>query len=224
MVPGEGGISTDRAASESTPGADARSGSASDGRISSSAQAEASSGFTPPDTGAAAALVEINRNTAQRYANTSHVMTIKDKVHAVLAIVPNAGQGGDPILFDRFLLTSARISQQERYQIVEPFGKPLIYFMDKAPEIYDFAGTLFSNNLGDEDSNWRDQFLSIYDGFLRGTQCVRTNTRVFLDYDGLQISGYMLSSYVAQDSQSLNSVQFGFQLYITSKRRVPVPN
>ena len=155
------------------------------------------------------------RNSITRYLS----ITPKDEMYAIIGVV------GEEVAFDQqytaILLTSMAISPQERSQIDETFENSIIYFGDKAPEVYRFAGNLINAMVeSPADSgtfNWRDAFLISYENTFRGTKCVEHKQRLFIDMDDLVIVGYMMGAPVMQNSQE-TAPSVSFDIFVTDVR------
>lgn len=113
--------------------------------------------------------------------------------------------------FAEFLLQTANEITDEKHQIVETFGDPVVFFYGERPKIYQYSGTL----LNTEDYSWRDGWKSKYADELRGTQCVKERRRAYLTYDFVLREGYLLGMNISQLSANPNHVDFGFTMFIT---------
>lgn len=183
---------------------------------------DVSGDFDVPSDGSAPASSSVPRDYDARRQKVLGVKLIKDKVYAVLSLISNTGSSSEELPpYENFILTNVSMADTERYQIVETFQLPIIYFMGEAPKIYDFAGILFNMKFEGDNDVWRNEFISYYESRLRGTQCVRKKMRASIDYDGIQVSGYVLGANISQDANDQNHVLFGFKLYVTSVRPVP---
>lgn len=223
-TPNEIGAAGERAGLGSTPPFSVRKSAAESGDVggaASDAGLSQSEGFDIPTDGSAGGARGVKRDYEARRDKVLGPKLIKDKVYAVLSLVPNSGSSGTGQSYENFILTNVGMSDMERYQIVETFQLPIIYFMGEAPKVYDFSGVLFNMKFDGDDDVWRNQFLAFYNTQLRGTQCVRNKMRAFIDYDGIQVGGYVLGANVSQDANDQNHVLFGFKLYVTSVRPVP---
>lgn len=122
-----------------------------------------------------------------------------------------AGQGYS-LRYSNFVLQSAQETRQEKYQIMETFGIPFIFFFGERPRIYNFSG-MFINSL---DFNWRSEFWANYDQVLRGTRLVERNARVVLSWDDIIVEGYILQAAAQENSMQPHLINFNFQMFITS--------
>ena len=143
----------------------------------------------------------------------------REEMYAILYVGGNTGNANaEAFSTENFLLQQVQMQSAERYQIVETFQKALIYFMGKAPEIYQYSGALINADgaLGAPNARWRDEFISNWETRLRGTVCAENQTRIFIDYNGLLVSGYLLSHSLSENSEDPNKVNFTFALYVTN--------
>jgi len=110
-----------------------------------------------------------------------------------------------------FLLTSVQESRMERSQIMETFGPSYIFFFGERPTALTFSGVL----LNSADFNWKNEFWSNYDKYLRGTQCVTYATQAYISYDDVIKKGYILSASSTQSADPDQLVDFNFQLIVS---------
>ncbi len=212
-MPLDGGIAASRADNgSSTPSAHGRA------EIAEGTQGPpAEGGKVDKNSAAGVGVPVLGRNVISKQASVSALIP-RGETYAVLYVAPDAASSGTDVAFvtQNFLLTSVVAAKQERYQIVETFIRHLIYFMGKAPEIYKYSGTLYDA----KNAEWFEDFEDAYENHLRGTKCVENRTRVFLDYEGRLVTGYMLSCMFQKMAEQPFAVQFSFDLFITSRRRL----
>lgn len=114
--------------------------------------------------------------------------------------------------YANFILTSAVEARQEKFQIMETFGDPFIFFFGEKPKIYQFSGLLL-NSL---DYQWRAEWWANYDNLIRGTRLVELDARVVLSWDDVVVEGYILTAQAADSDQQPHLIQLQFQLYVTN--------
>ena len=114
--------------------------------------------------------------------------------------------------YTNFLLQQIQEERMEKSQILETFGEPFIFLFGERPRMMSFAGVL----LNTFDFNWEAEWWHNYENYLRGTRCVENDARVFLSFDNTVVSGYILSSSASKVSDQPNTVQFQFQMFVTS--------
>ena len=160
--------------------------------------------------------LDVARDSFNRLLSTE----MKTELYAILATV-GEDSGAASFKYTALLLTSMSIVPQERAQIDETFENSIIYFSDKAPEIYRFAGNLVNEQVDSPADggkfNWRDAFLISYEFRFRGTKCVENKERLFIDLDDLVIVGYMMGAPVTQNSQE-RAPSFSFDVFVTDVR------
>jgi hypothetical protein len=115
-----------------------------------------------------------------------------------------------------FLIQQVQEQRAEKQQIVLTFGEPYIFFFGEQPRIINVTGVL----LNTEDFNWRAEWWENYDRYLRGTQCVRQRTRVYLSWDDIVVEGYIMSANAQEDATNRNIVQFQFQMFLTNYENI----
>jgi hypothetical protein len=155
-------------------------------------------------------------------------LQIKEDTYATIQVRDAAGQAiplfdaasynreGMGIRNSNFLIQSIQEQRAEKQQIVLTFGEPYIFFFGEQPRILNIEGVL----LNTEDFNWRAEWWANYDLYLRGTQCVRSRTRVYLSWDDIVVQGYIISSNSSESSQNQNFVTFQFQMFLTNYENI----
>jgi hypothetical protein len=153
---------------------------------------------------------------------------VKDDKYATIQVRNAAGDAFD--LFDEaaddkigkgprnsnFLIQSVTEQRAEKNQIVLTFGEPYIFFFGEQPRIINITGVL----LNTDDFNWRAEWWANYDQFLRGTQCVRMRTRVYLSWDDIVTEGYIMQASAVESAENKNLVQFQFQMFLTNYQNI----
>lgn len=110
-----------------------------------------------------------------------------------------------------FILQSVSYSREEKAQIVETFGDHYVFFYGERPVVISCSGILFNTR----DFNWKNEWERNYNQFLRGTKCVENRARVFLAFDDVVVSGYILSANIVYDKAEPVYCPFGFNLLLT---------
>jgi hypothetical protein len=130
-----------------------------------------------------------------------------------ISIIDSSAPGGyaSDIGTHNFVLQSVSEQRQEKVQIIETFGDHFAFFYGQKPIVLAVRGILFNS----QDFNWKNEFLTNYDRFLRGTRCVETKSRVFLGFDDVVAQGYLLSVQVNYDKDMPVAVPFGFSMLLT---------
>lgn len=139
--------------------------------------------------------------------------------------------GGDPIyLFDsssptwdsnyigrsetyaNFIIQNLQESRAEKQQIIETFGEDYVYFFGERPRFLSVSGMLINT----ADFNWKSEFWTNYDQYLRGTKLVEHNARMYFYFDDVVVEGYMLTASTVGDANTPHMMPLQFQLYITN--------
>lgn len=144
-----------------------------------------------------------------------------------------------------FYMQSVSELDSEKYQIVETFNKPKIYFFDRRARIYQYS--FIVENVGLEDINldpkynvkseidkykkrgnlWRDLFKNTYDLYLRGTKCVENRVKAVIHYDEVTRIGYILSCSMNMDAQNENVASVQITMFVEDEQQrnvLPVVN
>jgi len=146
---------------------------------------------------------------ANRFAFMSVWQAGADGASVPISLLDSSAPGGHSTANHNFLLQTVQESRQERAQIVETFGDPYVFFYGDKPIVLQCGGVLINTR----DFNWKNEWLSNYDKFLRGTKCVEYRARVYLGFDDVLVEGYMLNTSIglsAQDMPYLCPFSFGF--------------
>jgi hypothetical protein len=127
---------------------------------------------------------------------------------------------------NKFILQSIVKPIQERFQIIETFGEPSLYFYDTRTRIYTIQGVLFDgespsqlNNPGntpalaaDKAANyWATAFQDFYETYLRGTVLVRQGWIAAMYINNWYIKGYPLQLTLQKTADNLPQT-VGFQM------------
>lgn len=123
---------------------------------------------------------------------------------------------GKGIRNSNFIINSVQEQRAEKQQIILTFGEPYIFFFGEQPRIITVSGVL----LNTEDFNWRAEWWENYDRYLRGTQCVRMKTRVYLSWDDIVVEGYIFQASAAEEATEQNYVRFQFQMFLTNYQNI----
>lgn len=175
--------------------------------------------FTPSTAGSSGkgSLVPRNLEAKKDKVDGLRPLYTEGDCYCVIQLVPDSGSGGEGETFEDFILTSVSHQKTERYQIYDTFKTPILYVMDKAPEIYPFTGYFFTGR----DRNgvvWMDQFLNYYETQLRATKCAETELKVFFHFSGRIVVGYVLSLAVTEAAEYPLYAQFTFNVYVTDTK------
>jgi hypothetical protein len=115
-----------------------------------------------------------------------------------------------------FLIQQVTEQRAEKMQVILTFGAPYFYFFGEQPRVISVSGVL----LNTEDFNWRGEWWENYETYLRGSQCVRNKTRVYLSWDDIVVEGYISSANAVEGADNRNLVQFQFQMYLTNYQNI----
>lgn len=168
------------------------------------------------------------RQDARHVRRPTRGIQIKQDTYATIRVVSAAGEdlfmidsGGDSEIegtsvgksnrYSNFLLQQVQEQRVEKQQIIETFGDDYVFFFGERPRMVSFSGTL----LNTKDFNWKYEWWENYDKLFRGTRLVEENARLYIYYDDVVLSGYLMQSQTQDDANNPYAVQFGFQLFVT---------
>jgi len=116
---------------------------------------------------------------------------------------------------NRFILQSISKPEQERFQIIETFGEPSVYFYDQRTRVYTLQGMLLDSEDPKQIENqggslsadkakgkyyWATAFQAFYDDYLRGTKLKDSNSIAALFVDNNFIKGYPIQLVLGKSS------------------------
>jgi hypothetical protein len=160
------------------------------------------------DTGDAFTSVmarQINQFDDDRQTASIRVRTVALKTEDEKDLIP---------AYTKFFLESVSEQHMERSQIVETFGDFSVFFYGERPPVYNFSGVLINA----KNVNWVQDFMFMYENFLRGTRCVEAGARAILTYGGRQIEGFILGVSNQTTAGTDGGVPMSFQVLVTSRK------
>jgi len=136
--------------------------------------------------------------------------------------------GETTALSNKFFLQSISEVLQEKTQILESFGEPLILFFDERTKVHTFRGTFLDAAKGgpsgsrDEVSyNWAAAFRMFYNEKLRGTKLADNNEIAFLTVNDQIYIGYPTSLSMSTDSNAPLTSAFSMTWIIVKQLLLP---
>lgn len=127
------------------------------------------------------------------------------------AVTPQSNIGQSTYT-SNFIIQQINETRAEKQQIIETFGEDYVYFFGEQPRFLDVRGILLNTS----DFNWKSEFWTNYEQFLRGTRLVEQNARVYFYFDDIVVEGYILSASAPYSSDNPHMLPFSFQMYITN--------
>lgn len=119
---------------------------------------------------------------------------------------------GRSTAYANFIIQSLSEQRAEKQQVIETFGEDYCYFFGERPRFLEVSGVLINT----ADFNWKSEFWTNYDLYLRGSKLVEQNARLYFYFDDLVIEGYMLGARTSEDAGQRHMLPLNFQLYITN--------
>ena len=130
---------------------------------------------------------------------------------------------------NKFLLQNITKPQQEKFQIIETFGDPHVFFYGTRAKVYTFQGVLldgfykttpdsYSSDVANRNSNrnmWATAFQNFYETQLRGTK-LKDNGNIAAFYvNGWLIKGYPINLTIMKEANQLpDAVNFQMTMVI----------
>jgi hypothetical protein len=136
---------------------------------------------------------------------------------------------GAPVaLSNKFFLQGISEPQQEKAQILETFGEPLVLFFDERTRVYTIRGTFLdaqkqeTGGLSDDVSyNWAAAFRLFYNEQLRGTKLANNNEVALLTVNDQIYIGYPTSLAINTDASSPLTSSFSMTWIIVKQITLP---
>jgi hypothetical protein len=159
----------------------------------------------------------LDSNAIFPFKNNSVALT-DIEVPTTIVVLAGAKQNEIKYQTNKFILQSIIKPLQERFQIIETFGEPALYFYDKRTRIYTIQGLLFDaedpsqlNNPGGTVASdtlkganyWATAFQDFYDRALRGTVLAQKKWIAALYVNNWYIKGYPLNLTISKTSEAL---------------------
>lgn len=113
----------------------------------------------------------------------------------------------------KFFLENVQENREEKVQVIDTFGEWIAFFFGRKPEVYSYTGTL----LNAKNHNWKNEFQENYEYFLRGTQAVKNQATILLQYDDVMVEGYMLNCSISISATMDKGVPFHFNMLVLNR-------
>lgn len=125
---------------------------------------------------------------------------------------------GVEVLFetDSFMLQSGQETFQEKFEIKETFGEPVLFTFGERQKVFQYGGVLYDT----ESWQWKEKFLHNYERHLRGSKAIENEAIVLLITNSAIIRGYLLSCSILQNDQTHGYVGFSFSMF--AQDRIPL--
>jgi len=114
--------------------------------------------------------------------------------------------------YSNFLLQQVVESRMERHQIIETFGASYVFFFGESPRFLDCASIILNTH----DFNWRAEWWTNYNTYLRGTRLVEMGARCYLFYDDNIIEGYIVQASATEQAGMPYHINLNFRFFVTN--------
>jgi hypothetical protein len=168
----------------------------------------------------------VNRAGAPSVRRPMRGLEVKEDTYAMLKVIDLLGREiklydsgsytGKATAYTNFILQAVQEVRGEKYQVVETFGDPYIFFFGESPRFLECSAVLINS----QDFNWQAEFWENYDQYLRGSRCAELGARIYMFYDDKVVEGYMVNAAAANDAQNPLIVQLQFKLFLTNYRNI----
>lgn len=170
----------------------------------------------------------VRKPFVDKKATKSYIALVKENLNSGEAISASKGLGPTTLLkIQEFYMQSVNEIDSEKYQIVETFNKPKIYFFDRRARIYNYSFIVENTGVQkgtQEESNqygnqWRDLFKNTYELYLRGTKSVENRVKAVIHYDEITRIGYVLSCSMSMDSSNDNLASVNITMFVEDEQQ-----
>jgi hypothetical protein len=130
---------------------------------------------------------------------------------------------------NKFILQQLSMPKQERFQIIETFGSPHVFFYGERSKVYTMQGVLldaFYQSQEPTDSTlpykhmWARGFQYFYDNYLRGSRLIATGSKAILHTNGWLIYGYPVQLVLNKESMQMPDVVSFAMTWVVEKEIV----
>jgi len=141
---------------------------------------------------------------------------------AIYSESPNSTDISDYNIFtlETFWLQSISEADTEKYQIIETFSSPMIYFFNRRARVYNYSFVLENTR----NNPWKDRFKYAYDLLLRGTACVVNNTKVVITFENNTRRGYVLAAQFNESSDNDNMATVSISMFVENETQQNDPD
>ena len=167
----------------------------------------------------------IRKPYSEKNSSKAYIALVREKLSESDAFINQESGIFTLIKLEEFYMQSVSEVDSEKYQIVETFNKPKIYFFDRRARVYQYSFIVENNGRGvdGEGNQWRDLFKNTYDEYLRGTKSVEKRVKAVIHYDEVTRIGYVLSCSMNMDSQNDNMAQVSITMFVEDEQQRNVP-
>lgn len=122
---------------------------------------------------------------------------------------------------NRFYLTGAQETMEERAQILDTFGLPSYSFYGEKSKIYNFSGHVLdadsSNSTYRYKNQWSVALTAMYNDLLRGSKLAEFKREAVLIYRNIRLRGFILNLNIVRSASNPNSNAFSFSMLIVKQ-------
>lgn len=112
-----------------------------------------------------------------------------------------------------FVLQRVVRQRVEKYQIVQTFGEPFVFFFGESPAVLQVEAVLINY----ADFNFRAEWQANYDRYLRGTKLAEMGARAYLAWDDQIVEGYPTGFQTVDDAMNPYQIPLAFSFYVTAE-------
>jgi hypothetical protein len=163
----------------------------------------------------------IRKPFSEKNTTKAYIALVQDRLNTTFASGISKFGIFTLIKLEQFYMQSVSEVDSEKYQIVETFNKPKIYFFDRRARVYQYSFVVENTGRGvaGEGNQWRDLFKNTYDEYLRGTKSVEKRVKAVIHYDEVTRIGYVLSCSMNMDSQNDNLAQVSITMFVEDEQQ-----
>ena len=120
---------------------------------------------------------------------------------------------------NKFILSNVIRQRSEKFQLIETFGSPSLFFFGEKVKIYSIQGFVLDSGV-DKDNNydyeWAAELQYFYENYLSGSNLALAGTYAVLKANGLALTGYPIQLSFSKTADMENYQQFSMTWLIDS--------
>lgn len=148
-------------------------------------------------------------------SNSKEVGQPADLTKDSIPVLNNNKKGLYLGIFNNFSLMQVTEDKDQITKLHQNFGSSWnLFFFGDSPSIYSFNGIF----LDTWEYPYYQEFMTMYDRYLSGRQCVENGFKMKISYDGKIIGGYLLKIRTMLSSDTPHSKSFSFTIIVTDEQ------
>ena len=117
-----------------------------------------------------------------------------------------------------FFLTAMNFSHQERAQVMETFDALDVTMLGRKAVLVTLTFEMYNT----DNKNWRDQWMYLWDKYLRGSKAAAAKNRIVITADNLILEGVMLEYSFQEQGMKQNSIGISVNMICPADKIGPI--